>query len=57
MPVIFLGAQASEVTSSAPAIAASVALAIFIAGALVGAVHGRVLLSLVHGGTSGENAA
>lgn len=47
MPAIFLGAQANEVTSNPFAIAACVALAIFIAGALVGAVHGRVLLCLV----------
>jgi hypothetical protein len=56
MPVIFLGAQASEVMSSTAAVAASVALAIFIAGAVVGAVHGGVLLALSRGGFSGTNA-
>ena len=57
MPVIFLGAQANEVTSSAAAIAGLVASAIFVAGAVVGAVHGRVLLGLVHGGSTGQDAA
>ena len=47
MPVIFLGAQANELTSSTAAIVSLVALAIFVAGALVGAVHGRVLLGIV----------
>ena len=56
MPAIFLGAQANELTSSTAAIAALVALAIFIAGAVVGAVHGRVLLSLAEGGFSSRNA-
>lgn len=46
MPVIFLGAQADQFTSSAAGIAGLVAVAIFVAGALVGAVHGAVLLSL-----------
>jgi hypothetical protein len=50
MPAIFLGAQANEFTSSATAIACLVALAIFTAGALVGAVHGRVLLGLARAG-------
>jgi len=53
MPVIFLGAQANEYTSSAAAIAGLVALSIFIAGAVVGAVHGRVLLDLAQGGSNG----
>jgi hypothetical protein len=57
MPVIFVGAQANEFTSSTAAIAALVALAIFVAGAAVGAVHGRVLLALVQGGSSSANAA
>lgn len=57
MPVIFLGAEANELTSSTTAIAALVALAIFIAGAVVGAVHGRVLLGLAQGGVSSTNAA
>lgn len=56
MPVIFLGAQANELTSSTAAIAALVALAIFIAGAVVGAVHGRVLLGLAQSGSSSANA-
>jgi glucan phosphoethanolaminetransferase (alkaline phosphatase superfamily) len=50
MPVIFLGTQANEFTSSATAIAALTASAIFTAGALVGAVHGLVLLRLARGG-------
>jgi len=57
MPVIFLGAQANEVASSAVGIAASVAFAIFVAGAVVGAVHGRVLLLLAQGATSRKHAA
>jgi hypothetical protein len=57
MPIIFVGAQANEFTSSTAAIAALVALAIFVAGAAVGAVHGRVLLALVQGGSSSANAA
>lgn len=56
MPVIFLGAQANELTSSTAAVAALVALAILIAGAVVGAVHGRVLLGLAQGGFSSTNA-
>jgi hypothetical protein len=47
MPIIFLGAQANEFTSNAVAIAALVAIAIFVAGAVVGAVHGRILLAMV----------
>lgn len=57
MPVIFLGAQANEVTSSTVGVAALVALAIFIAGAAVGAVHGRVLLLIVQGPAARKNAA
>ncbi|HUU73570.1 MAG TPA: hypothetical protein VMW70_13160 [Burkholderiales bacterium] len=57
MPVIFLGAQSNEFTSSATIIAALVAMAILVAGAAIGAVHGRVLLGLVQGGASGKNAA
>lgn len=54
MPAIFLGAQADALTSSPAAIASLVALAIFIAGAVVGAVHGRILLGLAHNwGVSG----
>jgi hypothetical protein len=51
MPVIFLGAQANEFTSNLAAIAALVAIAIFVAGAVVGAVHGRILLTIVRGAT------
>jgi hypothetical protein len=47
MPVIFLGAQANEVTSDASTVAALVALSLLVAGGIVGAVHGRVLLWLV----------
>jgi len=57
MPVIFLAAQANELTSNATTIAALVALAILVAGAIVGAVHGRVLLGLVQRGASSKNAA
>lgn len=56
MPVIFLGAQANEVTSSPPVIAVAAALALLLAGAVVGAVHGRVLLALIDGHASGESA-
>jgi hypothetical protein len=49
MPVIFLGAQAHEFTSNPAALAGLVALAIFAAGGLVGAVHGCVLLDLAQG--------
>ena len=52
MPVIFLGAQADELTSSAAGIAALVGLAIFVAGAVVGAVHGRILLGLLSPGAT-----
>jgi hypothetical protein len=55
MPVIFLGAQANEVTSSPSAIAVAVALSLLLTGAVVGAVHGRVLLSLIDGHASGES--
>lgn len=57
MPAIFLGAQANQLTSSTPVIAFLVALSILSAGAVVGAVHGRVLLGLAQGGSSGKNAA
>jgi hypothetical protein len=57
MPVIFLGAQSNELTSSATVVAVSVALAILVAGAVVGAVHGRVLMGLVQPGASGKHAA
>lgn len=57
MPAIFLGALANELTSSTAAMAAWVALAILIAGALVGAVHGRVLLGLAQPGDSSTDAA
>jgi len=57
MPVIFLGTQANEFTSSAPVIAGLVALAILIAGALVGAVHGRVLLGLAQNTSATRNGA
>jgi hypothetical protein len=57
MPIIFLGAQANEFTSSPIATAAAVALAILVAGAVVGAVHGRVLLGLVRGVAECRSAA
>jgi hypothetical protein len=47
MPVIFLGAQISEFTSSPALIAGAVALALLAAGAIVGAIHGSVLLWLI----------
>jgi hypothetical protein len=56
MPVIFLGAQANELTSSPVLISGVVALALFTAGAVVGAVHGRVLVWLVSNPRPGENA-
>lgn len=55
MPVIFLGAQANELTSSTAAIAGLLALSIFIAGAVVGAVHGHVLLGLAQSASSGKS--
>lgn len=57
MPAIFLGAQVNELTSSTAAIVTTVALAIFTAGATVGAVHGIVLLGLSQGGPLDANAA
>jgi hypothetical protein len=57
MPVIFLGAQANEFTSSPALIAGAIALALLAAGAIVGAVHGRVLLWLVQARPTRENAA
>lgn len=56
MPIIFLGAQANEFTSSAVAMVAVAALAIFVAGAVVGGVHGRVLLGLVQKMRSNQGA-
>jgi hypothetical protein len=56
MPIIFLGAQSNEITSNTAAIAATAAFSIFVAGAVVGAVHGRVLLGMVQAGSSGKNA-
>lgn len=47
MPVIFLGAQANEITADPLVIAGIVALALFAAGALVGAVHGWILLRML----------
>jgi hypothetical protein len=57
MPIIFLGAQSNEVTSSVIVVAALVALAILVAGAVVGAVHGRILMYMVERGGSVKNAA
>lgn len=57
MPIIFLGAQGNEFTANAITIAAIAALAILGAGAVVGAVHGRVLLGLVRGMARHQNAA
>jgi hypothetical protein len=57
MPVIFLGAQANEFTSSPALIAGAIALALLAAGAIVGAIHGRVLLWLVHANPTREYAA
>lgn len=47
MPVVFLGAQANEITSSPGLIAFLVGLALLVAGAVVGAVHGWFLIRLV----------
>lgn len=47
MPLIFLGAQASDLTSDPFLLAAAVGLSLFVAGAVVGAVHGRFLLWLL----------
>lgn len=57
MPVIFLGAQANEFTASPALIAGAVALALIVAGAIVGAVHGRILLWLIQAHPMRENAA
>jgi len=46
MPVIFLGTQANEFTSSSALIALLVGIALLGAGALVGAVHGWFLVRL-----------
>ena len=46
MPVIFLGAQANELTSKPALIALGVGLALLGAGAVVGSVHGWFLLRL-----------
>lgn len=56
MPIIFLGAQANEFTSSPPVIALAVAAALLLAGAVVGAVHGRVLLWLLPVDPAAESA-
>lgn len=47
MPVIFVGAQINEFTSDALFIAGTVALTLLLAGGIVGAVHGRILLWLL----------
>lgn len=52
MPVIFLGAQANEATSSPTLIALAVGLALLGAGAVVGAVHGWFLLRMTAGGNA-----
>lgn len=57
MPIIFLGAQANEFTSSAALIAGAIAFSVLLAGGAVGAVHGRVLLWLLSRERNGENAA
>ena len=44
MPIIFIGAHMSAVITNPALIAMSVAVALFLAGAVVGAVHGRVLV-------------
>ena len=44
MPIIFLGAQANDLTGNPVLIATAVGCALFAAGATVGAVHGRILL-------------
>lgn len=56
MPIIFLGAQSNEIASSAIVVAALVGVAICVAGAVVGAVHGRILMDLVRRGASGKYA-
>jgi len=56
MPLIFLGAQANELTPSPALMALIVALALLCAGAAVGAVHGWFLLRLVRR-TTAEHAA
>jgi hypothetical protein len=57
MPVIFLGAQANEFTSNPALIAGAAAFALFTAGAVVGAVHGSVLLRLIPDRPAREMAA
>lgn len=57
MPVIFLGAQANELNSDPAVIVAAVALALLAAGAVVGAVHGWVLLQLLSAPCTDENVA
>jgi hypothetical protein len=44
MPIIFLGVQADELQAGLVLTGAAVALSLLAAGAVVGAVHGRVLL-------------
>jgi len=47
MPLIFLGIQAHEVTHSALLVALAIALSLLAAGAVVGAIHGLVLIGLL----------
>jgi hypothetical protein len=56
MPIIFLGAQANEITSNLGTIAILVSLSLLSAGAVVGAIHGRVLLWLIPRLTLGESS-
>jgi hypothetical protein len=52
MPLIFLGAQANELGAGPVLTGVAVAASIFVAGAVVGAVHGAVLVWLVRNHTS-----
>lgn len=47
MPIIFIGAHMSSVITNPGIIAIGVAMSLFLAGAVVGAVHGRVLIWLL----------
>jgi hypothetical protein len=57
MPIIFLAAQSNELNCPPAVIVAVIGLALFAAGAVVGAVHGWVLLHMVFPPCSGENTA
>lgn len=54
MPIIFIGVQADALGANAIVTGLAVAASLFVAGAVVGAVHGRVLMWLLHRRATGS---